>query len=110
VRFPPTPKGQHAATGSIRADIAAGWRYLRERGGLLWLLAIYAGVNFVMAFVDTLLIPLVVSFSSEAAAGGVLSAAGVGMLAGSLVMSTWGGPKRRRVAWIMAGSRWAASV
>ena len=103
VRFPPTPKGEHAATGSIRADVVAGWRYLRERGGLLWLLVIYAGVNFVLAFVDTLLIPLVVSFASETAAGGVLSAAGVGMLAGSLLMSTWGGPRRRRVAWIMGG-------
>jgi DHA3 family macrolide efflux protein-like MFS transporter len=103
VRFPPTPQGEHAATGSIRADVAAGWRYLRERGGLLWLLVIYAGVNFVLAFANTLLIPLVVSFASETAAGGVLSAAGVGMLAGSLLMSTWGGPRRRRVAWIMGG-------
>lgn len=103
VRFPATPRGEHAATGSLRADIAAGWHYLRQRGGLLWLLVIYAGVNFVLAFVDTLLIPLVVSFASEAAAGGILSAAGVGMLAGSLLMSAWGGPRRRRVAWIMGG-------
>jgi len=103
VRFPPTPKGEHAATGSLRADIAAGWRYLRARGGLLWLLVIYAGVNFVLAFVDVLLIPLIVTFSSEAAAGGVLSAAGVGMLAGSLLMSAWGGPQRGRIAWIMGG-------
>ncbi|HUU60813.1 MAG TPA: MFS transporter, partial [Acidimicrobiia bacterium] len=103
VRFPPTPTGEHAATGSLRADVAAGWRYLRDRSGLLWLLTIYAGVNFVLAFVDVLLIPLIVSFSSEAAAGGVLSAAGIGMLAGSLVMSTWGGPQRNRIAWIMGG-------
>jgi DHA3 family macrolide efflux protein-like MFS transporter len=103
VRFPPTPGGEHAATGSLRADVSAGWRYLRDRSGLLWLLTIYAGVNFVLAFVDVLLIPLIVSFSSEAAAGGVLSAAGFGMLAGSLLMSTWGGPKRRRIAWIMGG-------
>jgi DHA3 family macrolide efflux protein-like MFS transporter len=103
VRFPPTPKGEFAATGSLRADVATGWRYLRARGGLLWLLVIYAGVNFVLAFVDVLLIPLVLSFASEAAAGGILSAAGTGMLVGSLVMSTWGGPKRQRIAWIMGG-------
>jgi len=103
VRFPPTPKGEHSATGSLRADVAAGWRYLRDRSGLLWLLATYAGVNFVLTFVNVLLIPLIVSFSSEAAAGGVLSAAGFGMLAGSLVMSTWGGPQRQRIAWIMGG-------
>jgi DHA3 family macrolide efflux protein-like MFS transporter len=103
VRFPPIPRGEYAATGSIRADVAAGWRYLRQRTGLLWLLTVYAGINFVLAFVDTLIIPLIVSFASEAAAGGVLSAAGVGMLAGSLLMSTWGGPKRRRIAWILGG-------
>lgn len=103
VRFPPTPRGEHAATDSIRTDVAAGWRYLRQRTGLLWLLIVYAGVNFVLAFVNTLIIPLIVSFASEAAAGGIFSAAGVGMLAGSLLMSTWGGPGRRRVAWIMGG-------
>jgi DHA3 family macrolide efflux protein-like MFS transporter len=103
VRFPPTPKGEYAATGSLRTDVAAGWRYLRDRSGLLWLLVIYAGVNFVLAFVNVLIIPLIVSFTSEAAAGGVLSAAGVGMLVGSLLMSAWGGPKRNRIAWIMGG-------
>ncbi len=103
VRFPPPPRGEYAPTGSLRADVAAGWRYLRERSGLLWLLVIYAGVNFVLAFADVLLIPMVVSFASEAAAGGVLSAAGVGMLAGSLAVSAWGGPKRERIAWIMGG-------
>lgn len=103
VRFPSPPKGEHAATGSVRADVAAGWRYLRDRRGLLWLLTIYAGVNFVLAFVNVLLIPMIVSFASEAAAGGVLSAAGVGMLVGSLAVSAWGGPRSRRVAWIMGG-------
>jgi len=103
VRFPRPPGGEHGPTRSLRADVATGWRYLRERSGLLWLLTIYAGVNFVLAFVNVLLIPLVVSFTSEAAAGGVLSAAGAGMLGGSLVMSVWGGPKRQRIAWIMGG-------
>jgi dipeptide/tripeptide permease len=55
----------------------------------------YAGVNFVLSFTTVLIIPLIVSFSSEAAAGTVLSVAGVGMLLGSLAVSAWGGPKRR---------------
>jgi hypothetical protein len=33
----------------------------------------------------------------------VFSAAGFGMLAGSLMVSAWGGPKERRIAWIMGG-------
>jgi predicted MFS family arabinose efflux permease len=103
VRFPrPEPVTGDAAPSMWR-EMAEGWRYLRARGGLLGLLFIYAGVNFVLAFENVLAIPLVVSFASEAAAGAVLSAAGFGMLAGSLLMSAWGGPKRRRIAWIMGG-------
>ncbi len=103
VRFPVPPKGEHATTGAVGADVAAGWRYLRDRAGLLWLLTIYAGVNFVLSFSNVLLIPLIVSFTSGAVAGSVFSAAGVGALVSSVVMSTWGGPKRGRIAWIMGG-------
>jgi len=42
-----------------------------------------------------LLIPLVVAFASEGAAGGVFSAAGIGLITGSVAVSAWGGPKRR---------------
>lgn len=103
VRFPrPEPTGVPQVP-SLLAEMAAGWHYLRDRGGLLGLLLIYAGVNFVLAFTNVLAIPLIVSFASETAAGGVLSAGGFGMLAGSLVVSAWGGPKRQRIAWIMGG-------
>ena len=63
------------------------------RRGLLWLLFIYAGVNFVMAFTNVLMIPLILSFASEASAGGVMSAAGVGMLIGSVAVSASRWPK-----------------
>jgi len=95
VRFP-RPEG-HAATstGSMLGDAAAGWRYVRERGGLFGLLWVYAGVNFSLSFGNVLFIPLVVAFASESAAGGVLSAAGFGAVAGSVAVSAWGGPKKR---------------
>jgi MFS family permease len=95
VRFP-RPEGHEAAsTGSLRKDAAVGWHFVKERPGLFGLLWIYAGVNFSLAFANVLLIPLVVAFSSEGAAGGVLSAAGIGLVAGSVAVSAWGGPKRR---------------
>jgi MFS family permease len=104
VRFPrPEPTAAPGAAPSMWREMAAGWHYLRARRGLLGLLFIYAGVNFVLSFENVLAIPLIVSLTSEAAAGGVLSAAGFGMLAGSLAVSAWGGPKRRRIAWIMGG-------
>jgi MFS family permease len=76
-------------------DAIAGWRYIRDRKGLFGLLWIYAGVNFSLSFANVLFIPLVLSFASEAAAGGVLSAAGFGAIFGSIIVSVWGGPKKR---------------
>ncbi len=95
VRFPRPER--HAAThsASLRGEAAEGWRFVKERRGLFGLLWIYAGVNFSLSFTNVLLIPLVVAFASEGAAGGVLSAAGFGMIAGSIAVSAWGGPKRR---------------
>jgi len=95
VRFP-RPEGHATAnTSSLRAEAAVGWRFVRERPGLFGLLWIYAGVNFSLAFANVLLIPLVVAFASEGAAGGVFSAAGIGLITGSVAVSAWGGPKRR---------------
>ena len=51
---------------------------MKDRPGLLGLLWIYAAVNFSLAFINVLFFPLVLAFASEASAGGVLSAAGIG--------------------------------
>jgi len=95
VRFPRPVRVAGESGSSLWEDVRIGWRYLRDRSGLLWLLIIYAGVNLTMSFTNVLAIPLVVSFSSESAAGAVFSIAGFGMLLGSVAVSVWGGPKRR---------------
>jgi hypothetical protein len=101
VRFPPYERDETPGR-SIRSDSGFAWAYLRERPGLFWLLWIYAGVNFMMSMTNVLIIPLVVSFSTEAAAGLILSIAGAGAVVGSLIVSTYGEPKRL-VRTIMAG-------
>jgi len=93
VRFPPYTKDE-APGRSIRSDSTFAWRYLRERPGLFGLLWIYGGVNFMMSMTNVLLIPLVLSFSTETALGAILSVAGIGAIAGSLVVSTYGEPKQ----------------
>jgi MFS transporter, DHA3 family, macrolide efflux protein len=87
---------------SLWAETGFGWRYLRERPGLLSLLVVFAGTNFSLGMLQALLAPLILSFASAATLGSVLSTAGVGMLAGTVVMSVWGGPKRR-IRGIFAG-------
>lgn len=74
-----------------------GWHYLRERTGLFGLLVYFALVNFFLNFTAVLLGPLVLSFSSSATFGTIQAIGGIGMLVGSIVMSSWGGPKQNRV-------------
>jgi hypothetical protein len=76
-------------------EAAAGWSFLRRRPGLLGLLLLFAAANFSLGLLQVLLTPLVLGFASTEVLGGVLSVAGTGMLAGSLAMSLWGGPRRR---------------
>jgi len=95
VRFPRPKEHAETSTGSVVGDAVAGWRYIKDRKGLFGLLWVYAGVNFALSFGNVLFIPLVVAFADEAAAGGVLSAAGFGAIFGSIAVSIWGGPKKR---------------
>jgi MFS transporter, DHA3 family, macrolide efflux protein len=84
-------------TISIREDISFGWRYLAERGGLLGLLLYFAAVNFFLSLSGVMLGPLVLSFGSAASMGVAQTIMGVGLLAGSLLMSIWGGPKKNKI-------------
>jgi DHA3 family macrolide efflux protein-like MFS transporter len=97
VRVPrPAPSAEGAAERRhLLREAAAGWTYIRLRRGLLALLLLLAATNFSMGLMQVLVAPMVLSFSSAAVLGRVLSVAGLGMLAGSILMSVWGGPKRR---------------
>lgn len=84
-----------AGRGSLLEESAYGWRYIRARPGLLGLLLFFATTNFAFGIVTVLFTPLVLSFTTPAVLGVILSIGGLGFLAGSLAMSTWGGPKPR---------------
>jgi DHA3 family macrolide efflux protein-like MFS transporter len=89
------PLPETGARRSLWQDSAVGWTYLRQHPGLLALLCLFAVTNFNTGMLQALLPPLVLSFASATALGSVLSLAGVGMLAGTLLMGIWGGPGRR---------------
>jgi MFS family permease len=97
VRFP-QPEAiatSEAAPDSFWEQISFGWKYIARRQGLFGLLGLLAAVNFLWGMVGALVVPMVLSFASSQALGALLSIAGLGMLAGSLAMSAWGGPRRR---------------
>ena len=91
---PAAPEDRDGGWRSLLHDSVQGWLYVRERPGLLGLLALLAAANLSLGMVQVLVTPLVLSFASAAVLGTILSASGVGMLAGSLAMTLWGGPRR----------------
>lgn len=86
---------------SMWKDVAFGWRYLADRPGLMGLLWYFALVNFFLNISAVMIGPLVLAIGSATSLGVVQTFIGVGMLAGSLVMSVWGGVKKNRVVFII---------
>lgn len=84
-----------AQPASIWQEAVFGFNYLWLRRGLFGLLLYFALVNFLLNLSVVLSGPLVLSFSSAAGLGAVQTASGAGMLLGSIVLSVWGGPKRK---------------
>jgi MFS family permease len=79
---------------SFIKEATDGWNYLADRPGLMGLLVLFAIHNFLLGFVSVLVTPLVLSLGSSADLGTVLSIGGIGMIFGSILISTWGGPQR----------------
>jgi DHA3 family macrolide efflux protein-like MFS transporter len=97
IRFPgpETTTASQARKVSLWREASYGWRFITARRGLLGLLIFFAVVKFFWGMVGALITPMILGFTSADVLGAIISIAGGGMLAGSLLMSAWGGPKRR---------------
>jgi len=96
VRFPqPAATKDRDKPGSFFQEALYGWKYIRARAGLFSLLIVFAGMNFLFSMVFPLITPMLLEMASPDVVGYVNSSFGVGTMAGTLVMSAWGGPKRR---------------
>jgi DHA3 family macrolide efflux protein-like MFS transporter len=78
-------------------EVSFGLRYLRERPGLLNLLMVFAACNFLFMLAHPLIPPMILAQTSPEVLGLFGSIAGAGTVAGTVVMSIWGGPKRKIV-------------
>jgi DHA3 family macrolide efflux protein-like MFS transporter len=96
VRIPrPAPDAASAVRPGLWREARAGWAAIADRRGLRDMLLLFAALNFVLGMVNALAVPMLLSFTDAARMGGILSAAGIGMLVGSLLLSLWGGPRRK---------------
>jgi DHA3 family macrolide efflux protein-like MFS transporter len=95
VRIPRPAGGSGEQGGELWREAAEGWQFVRERAGLVGLLTIFGFSNFLFGVLSILITPLVLSFASAAQLGMQMSIAGGGIFLGGLLMTAWGGPKRR---------------
>jgi len=91
-----THEGQKSK-GSLWKESVYGFRYILDRPSLFALLLVFFCVNLLAPFAFTLLSPMLLARTGNdaTALGIVQSAIGIGGLLGGVVLSIWGGPKRR---------------
>lgn len=89
-----TAEGE-ASKGTIWQEAAFGWKYIVSRSGLLGLLLVFASFNLFSSITGPLIAPLILDMTSAEVLGILASIVGLGMLVGTLLMSAWGGPKRK---------------
>ncbi len=100
---PPSTTEGRAAGASFRSSLVFGWRYIAARPGLLGLLVFFAGINFLSNMIGPLVNPLILDTWSPEVLGFLGSVLGVGMLVGTLIVSAWGGTRRRIYGLLGAG-------
>jgi predicted MFS family arabinose efflux permease len=97
-RPPMSEEGRAASKASFLHQMSFGFGYIFRRPGLLWLMFLFACLNFVGALTYfSLLAPMILARTGGDALtlASVQTAAGVGGVLGGLLMSVWGGPKRQ---------------
>jgi DHA3 family macrolide efflux protein-like MFS transporter len=83
--------------GTLWQEIIFGFRYIRERQSLRALTILFMIAGLFLAIGATLMAPLVLSLTqnNESALATVQSTGAVGGIAGSVILSLWGGAQRR---------------
>jgi MFS family permease len=83
--------------GTLWQEIVFGFRYIKERQSLRSLTILFMFAGIFLAIGATLMAPLVLSLTrnSETALATVQSTGAVGGVAGGVLLSLWGGTKRR---------------
>jgi DHA3 family macrolide efflux protein-like MFS transporter len=83
--------------GTLWQEIQFGFRYINEKQSLRELTVLFAVTGIFLAIGATLMAPLVLSGTgnNESALATVLSTGAVGGIVGGVILSLWGGTKRR---------------
>ncbi|MFG2058176.1 amino acid adenylation domain-containing protein [Micromonospora sp. NPDC048930] len=85
----------------LLASIANGLRYSWQHRGFRLMLGYFALGNIFLASALVLTTPLVLSFGTPTQVAQVAVAEAVGAVAGGVLMSLWGGPRKRRMIGVL---------
>jgi predicted MFS family arabinose efflux permease len=96
----PQPKATQEgleSRGSIWKEAGYGFKYIWKRPSLFWLQMVFFFINLTATFGFTVLAAMVLARTNNNATilGSVQSAGAAGGVAGGILLSAWGGPKRR---------------
>jgi DHA3 family macrolide efflux protein-like MFS transporter len=95
VRFPKPEKPKHDEAFTFFQDMLVGWRFIVKRKGFLALQIIFAIMNFCGSVTYAMFTPMILEIAEPNVLGLIASILGGGFLVGTLILSIWGGPKRR---------------
>lgn len=106
---PPRTEAGKQARGSMLKEAVFGFRYIFARPSLLGLQLVFLAGNLMAGIGFTVLAPMVLARTgnNEIVFGSVQSVGAIGGVVGGVVMSMWGGPKRRvhgvLLGWVGSG-------
>ncbi len=92
--------------GNFWQETKFGFRYIRERASLRGLVMLFMAGNFFLAIGATLMAPMLLSRpgNSETTLAAVQSVGAIGGVAGGILLTLWGGPKRRIHGILLGGA------
>lgn len=80
---------------SLWKEAGRGWAYILARPGLIRLLIFFVFVNVTLSFSQALATPMILGFADTRTLAAIMTTGATGFLAGSLLISIWGGPKKK---------------
>jgi MFS family permease len=100
---------QDKSRGAFFRELVYGFKYILDRKGLFYIQLSFFFFNFFFAIAFTLLNPMILAStnSNSTILGTVQSTGAIGSLVGALILTAWGGPKKKVLGvlsgWVIAG-------
>ncbi len=93
IRFPNTLFRKREET--FTKEILMGWKFIFKRPGMIYMIVFFFISNILFGAISVLFQPLILSFGTAAQLATITMLGAVGGMTGALLMSLWGGTKRR---------------